>query len=113
MKSEEKTKVKNESETRKEEIRRKVEIRRKEEEEKDSKPVRNKNVVEGPAKTRIVPEIIVSPDVAKEVSPEVAKEVPMEAESVKETFPIPTEQRTKASVKTKFEDLPDDVRKSL
>jgi len=112
VKCEEKRKVKNESETKKEE-----EIWKEKAKEEERKSVLKEDPVEGQAKTRIVPEIIVSPEVAKEVSPEVAKEVSpnvakevvpvqMEAESVKETSP--TEQSTKPPVqtKTKFEDLP-------
>ena len=104
MKCEEKRKVKNESETKKEE-----DIRKEKAKKEERKSVLKEDPVEGQAKTRIVPEIIVSPEVAKEVSPNVAKEVvpvQMEAESVKETSP--TEQSTKPPVhtKTKFEDLP-------
>jgi len=96
-----KIKVKSESETRKEEKNRKEEETRKEDaKEEENKPVLNE------AKTRIVPKIIVSPEVAKEASPEaVEKIVPVQtkAESVKETFP--TEQSTNPPVQTKFEDL--------
>ena len=112
VKCEEKRKVKNESETKKEE-----EIWKEKAKEEERKSVLKEDPVEGQAKIRIVPEIIVSSEVAKEVSPEVAKEVSpnvakevvpvqMEAESVEETFP--TEQSTKPPVqtKTKFEDLP-------
>ena len=102
VKCEEKRKVKNESETKKEE-----EIWKEKAKEEERKSVLKEDPVEGRAKIRIVPEIIVSPEVAKEVSPNVAKEVvtvQMEAEPVKETFPI--EQSTKPPVKTKFEDLP-------
>jgi len=87
VKCEEKTKIK--SETRKEEKTRK---------EEDIMPA-----VEGGAKlkekTRIVPEIIVSPEVVKQVDP-----VPSETEAAKET--IPTEQRRTPSVKTnRLDDL--------
>ena len=102
VKCEEKRKVKNESETKKKE-----EIRNEKAKEEERKSVLKEDPVEGRAKIRIVPEIIVSPEVAKEVSLDVAKEVvtvQMEAEPVKETFP--TEQSTKPPVKTKFEDLP-------
>ena len=96
-----KIKVKSESETRKEEKNRKEEETRKEDaKEEENKPVLNE------AKTRIVPKIIVSPEVAKEASPEaVEKIVPVQTkvESVKETFS--TEQSTNPPVKTKFEDL--------
>jgi len=98
VKCEEKTKVKdrNDSETRKEEKIRKEKAN----EEDTSIPVPKENAVEGEVtpkeKTRIVPEIIVSPEVPKEVVP-----VQMEAESVNKT-----EQSRTPSVKTRFEDLP-------
>ena len=105
LKYEKKNKVKNESES---ETRIEVEIRKEKAKEEESEPVLKENAMEGPAKkTRIVPEIIVSPEVSKEVSPEIAIEsapIQMEAESLKESFP--TEQSTKPPVKTKFEDLP-------
>jgi len=87
VKCEEKTKIK--SETRKEEKTRK---------EEDIMPA-----VKGGAKlkekTRIVPEIIVSPEVVKQVDP-----VPSETEAAKET--ILTEQRRTPSVKTnRLDDL--------
>merc|ERR1712032_1633411 len=93
VKCKEKTKVTNESETRIEEKTRKEKAK-----EEESMPV-----LEGAAKlkeeTRIVPKIIVSPEVVKQVVP-----VPLKAESVKET--ILTEQCRTPSAKTnRVEDL--------
>merc|ERR1712032_499524 len=98
VKCKEKTKVTNESETRIEEKTRKEKAK-----EEESMPVLEEKALEGPAKLkeepRIVPEIIVSPEVVKQVVP-----FPLKAESVKET--IPTVQSRTPSVKTnRVEDL--------
>jgi len=94
VKCEEKTKVKNEIETRKEEKTWKEMAK-----EEDSIPAPEEKALDRPEKlkekTRIVPEIIVSPEVAKKVVP-----VLMEAESVKETV----QSKTPSAKTSRFED---------
>jgi len=94
LKCEEKTKVRNEieSKTRKE---KKTEMAK----EEDSILAPEEKALEKPAKTRIVPEIIVSPEVAKEVVP-----VLMEAKSVKKESVATVQSRTPSAKTTRFEE---------